>query len=60
MAANLLFIRAVLFCELGVAMLFSRVRPDLMLLAAASFGVAIMLSLLHVGLKRSALDPSGA
>lgn len=57
---SLLFIRAVLFCELGVAMLFSRVRPDLMLLAAASFGVAIMLSLLHVGLKRSALDPSGA
>jgi len=56
---SLLFVRAALFCELGVAMLFSGVRPDLTLLAAASSGVAIMLSLLHVGLKRSALDPSG-
>ena len=55
---SLLFVRAVLFCEFGVAMLLSRVRPDLTLLAAASFGVAIMLSLLHVGLKRSAFDPS--
>lgn len=53
---SLLFVRAVLFCEFGVAMLFSRVRPDLTLLAAASFGVAIMLSLLHVGLKQSATD----
>lgn len=54
----LLLVRAVLFCEFGVAMLFSRVRPDLTLLAAASFGVAIMLSLLHVGLKPSAPNPS--
>lgn len=54
---SLLFVRAVLFCEFGVAMLFSRARPDLTLLAAASFGIAIMLSLLHIGLKRSAPDP---
>ena len=55
---SLLFVRAVLSCEFGVALLFSRVRPDLTLLAAASFGVAMMLSLLHVGLKPSAPDPS--
>jgi len=53
-----LFVRAVLLCEFGVAMLFSHARPDLTLLAAASFGVAIMLSLFDVGLKRSAPDPS--
>lgn len=55
---SLLFIRAVLLCELGAAMLFGRVRPDLTLLAAASFGVAVMLSLLHLGLKPSVADRS--
>lgn len=54
---SLLFVRAVLFCECGVAMLFSHMRPDLTLLAAASFGVAMMLSLLDVGLRHSAPDP---
>lgn len=55
---SLLFIRAALFCEFGVAMLLSGVRPDLTLLAAASFGVAIMLSLLHIGLKPSEANSS--
>lgn len=50
----LLLVRVVLLCEFGVAMLFGHMRPDLTLLAAASFGVAIMLSLLDIGLKRSA------
>lgn len=54
----LLWVRAVLFCEFGVAMLFGRAQPDLTLLAAASLGAAMMLSLLHVGLKSSETDPS--
>ena len=50
----LLLVRAVLLCEFGVAMLFGGVRPDLILLAGASFGVAMLLSLLHAGLQLSA------
>lgn len=57
---SLLFVRTALFFEFGVAMLFGRVRPDLTLLAAASFGVAIMLSLLNVGLKPSAPHPKAS
>ena len=55
---SLMFVSAVLFCEVVVAMPFSRVRPELLLLAAASLGVTMMLSLIHIGLSCSAADPS--
>jgi len=53
----LLVVRAVLFCEFAVTMLFGGVRPDLTLLAGASFGVAMLLSLLHASLQPSVNDP---
>lgn len=55
---SLLWVRAVLFCEFVAAMLFGRERPELTLLAAASFGIAMMLSILHIRLKASGTDPS--
>jgi hypothetical protein len=48
-------IRVVCFAEFILALVFSRHdRPDLLLLAAASFGVTIMLTIIHVGLNTKA------
>lgn len=44
----LLTIRAVLFVEFIAAMLLAREVPILQFLASASFGVVMMLSLIHV------------
>lgn len=48
-------LRAVLFFEVIAALVLTgRERTDLLLLAAASFAVAMMLSLIHVGLNTQA------
>ena len=56
----LLTIRAILFVEFGAAVVLSGGVPDLLHLAAASFAVAMMLSLLNVSLGRTASSASGA
>ena len=49
---SLQLIRAVLFVEFLVALvLSSNHRPDLLLLAASSFAVTILLTIIHVGLN---------
>ena len=56
----LLTIRAILFVEFGAAVVLSGGVPALLRLAAASFAVAMMLSLLNVSLGRTASSASGA
>jgi hypothetical protein len=48
----LLIVRAVLWVEFLVALVLTgRGRPDILILASATFGIAIMLSLIHLGLN---------
>jgi hypothetical protein len=50
----LLFVRAVLSVEfLAALILTGRGRPDTLMLASAAFGIAIVLSLIHLGLNTS-------
>jgi hypothetical protein len=51
----LLLVRAVLFLEFIAALVSSGVgKPDVLFLASAGFAVAIMLSLIHIGLNMPA------